>query len=877
MYYLTQPHDIHTAIAQWRTAPILWLDTEIADWQTRHPKLSLIQVLTNPDDRTGTESFILDVLNRPDLAQHFIQTLMLDPAIEKVFHNASFDLRYLGQDQATNITCTLKLARRLGGKGQLGTSNLKLKTLAAELCQFTDVDAEAQSSDWGRRQLSAHQLHYAAMDVVYLAAVHRSLLQISTPAARQRIAPPMSKSPQPSDAIRPNAPLSPTKVRTAFECPRLFYLGHQHGLKTLFVPPDSISGVGKPFHHLADRLIDCLRQDDAIAELFTADSQALDTATIAAQIQQRFYAQQFFPHVQQNPSQATGLLNIWQGLRGLIGKFAELLVTNRQHYTPSQLISATFPTHDRRLEKPFTLPNGSTQKVAGEYDCLVFNAATQRLCVVELKTYAPIDPTAQLAQVALYSDLLHERHQTPIDAAVYCVLPTFQAFDYTWEQLQTTVHQLIPHRLQQMQQWLTWEVNQPNPPPQTAQPKHLCPICPQQSRCQTEFGGHSVPPIVQSALPPQTPQTPTTPIVSERSVIAPSIQSCPTPDRQGEELVETFAAFNLGTTYEGAVVGPAFVRIKLKPQLGVKVSAMMKLSDELRVHLGLAAPPMIAPQAGYVSVDLPRPDRQTAHFDHYIQHQTVPPDAPMNIAIGIDLDGQLCEANLSDPNTCHFLVGGTTGSGKSEFLRAMLLSLLVRHPVERLQIVLVDPKRVTFPEFEHMPWLLAPIVKDSESAIAMMEQLVDVMESRYRQFERAQCNDLTTYNQKIRDQPTKHLARIVCIFDEYADFMAEKEIANSLEQSIKRLGAMARAAGIHLIIATQRPEAKVVTPLIRSNLPGRIALRTASTADSAIILGEKTSNATHLLGKGDLLYLSSGTHVRLQSLFAAAITLPRSD
>jgi DNA segregation ATPase FtsK/SpoIIIE, S-DNA-T family len=158
-----------------------------------------------------------------------------------------------------------------------------------------------------------------------------------------------------------------------------------------------------------------------------------------------------------------------------------------------------------------------------------------------------------------------------------------------------------------------------------------------------------------------------------------------------------------------------------------------------------------------------------------------------------------------------------------------------------------------------------------------MEQLVDVMEQRYRRFEQAQCNDLTTYNQKFRDQPAKHLARIVCIFDEYADFMAEKEIANALEQSIKRLGAMARAAGIHLIIATQRPEAKVVTPLIRSNLPGRVALRTASAADSAIILGDKITNAASLLGKGDLLYLSSGNQIRLQSLFAASITLPRSD
>jgi S-DNA-T family DNA segregation ATPase FtsK/SpoIIIE len=244
-------------------------------------------------------------------------------------------------------------------------------------------------------------------------------------------------------------------------------------------------------------------------------------------------------------------------------------------------------------------------------------------------------------------------------------------------------------------------------------------------------------------------------------------------------------------------------------------------------------------------------------------------DAPVKIAIGIDLDGNLIEADLSDPNTCHFLVGGTTGSGKSEFLRSLLLSLLVRNQPSHLKIALVDPKRVTFPEFEKMPWLLSPIVKESEQAIALMAELVCDMETRYRKFESAGCNDITSYNRKA----TNPLPRIVCIFDEYADFMAEKEIRTDLELSIKRLGAMARAAGIHLIIATQRPEAKVVTPIIRSNLPGRIALRTASEADSSIILGGQETSAAYLLGKGDLLYQIGSQLHRLQSLFASTIDL----
>jgi S-DNA-T family DNA segregation ATPase FtsK/SpoIIIE len=258
-----------------------------------------------------------------------------------------------------------------------------------------------------------------------------------------------------------------------------------------------------------------------------------------------------------------------------------------------------------------------------------------------------------------------------------------------------------------------------------------------------------------------------------------------------------------------------------------------------------------------------------ARLEDYITPQTTPTQALVKIAIGVDLDGKLVEADLSDANTCHFLVGGTTGSGKSEFLRSLLLSLLYRHSPQQLKIALVDPKRVTFPEFAQIPWLYAPIVKDSEDAIALMENLVTEMERRYQRFELAGCSHLDAYNQKHNPL----LPRLVCIFDEYADFMTEKDIRNALELSIKRLGSMARAAGIHLIIATQRPEAKVVTPIIRSNLPGRVALRTASEADSEIILGGKQSEAAYLLGKGDLLYQVGAKLQRLQSLFAQRIEL----
>jgi len=367
----------------------------------------------------------------------------------------------------------------------------------------------------------------------------------------------------------------------------------------------------------------------------------------------------------------------------------------------------------------------------------------------------------------------------------------------------------------------------------------LCDICPQQRKCQSCFNFDEV--------------------------------KLDEVDSTGKELVATLKSFGIGVDYQGAAVGPAFIRVKLKPHAGVKVSSILRLSNDLQVQLGLADSPLITPQPGYVSVDLPRFDRQVAKFEDYIQPETMLPDAPVRITIGVDLEGQLVEADLSDPNTCHFLVGGTTGSGKSEFLRSLLLSLLVRHSPNQLKLALVDPKRVTFPEFEQMPWLYSPVVKDSDRAIELMHKLVAEMERRYRLFEASGCADLSAYNQR----ESQLLPRIVCIFDEYADFMVEKETSTALEQSIKRLGAMARAAGIHLIIATQRPEAKVVTPLIRSNLPGRVALRTASEADSTIVLGGKQTAAAYLLGKGDLLYQVGSQLHRLQSLLASTIQLPQ--
>ena len=833
MHYLTEASEIYNQISQLSLSKTLWIDTEIADWYTDKPKLALIQVLADYTDLTGESAYIFDVLDKPDLAVYFINQIMVNSQIEKVFHNAGFDLKYLGKELAQNVTCTLKIARKIT-KEVLQTTNLKLKTLAAELCQFSHVDAEEGTSDWGKRPLTQKQLNYAAMDTVYLATVHYRLLEISNPDVINRVFNMVNHKSE-------NSSLTPTKVRLAFECPRLFYLNHHFNCKAIFSPKDTLGGVGNVFHKLADDFINLLLIEPGFKNLFNPSTTQLNVDQITSEIQQLFYQIKFFPYLQntivQDGSKAPVLLQVWQGLQGLIKKFTELLVINRRYCSAETLISNTFISGERNLEHYFDLPNGTKQLIRGEFDCLVFNFELKRLCMVEFKTYQPVDSAAQLAQVSLYSYMLSKQKKTPVDSAVYCVLPEFKEYKYSWEQLENTVHQLIPYKLLQMQQWLSWESPNPNPPPMTTEP-YLCEICPQQQKCQTFFGVEK----------------------EETSINA---------DKIGEDLVNTLQSFGIGVEYHGAAVSPAFIRVKLKPNSGVKVNSILKLSADLQVQLGLNYPPLIAPQAGYVSVDLPRQDRQIAKFEDFIQKQFLAPTAPVKIAIGVGIDGKLLEADLSDPNTCHFLVGGTTGSGKSEFLRSLLLSLIYRHSSQHLKIALVDPKRVTFPEFEQMSSLYAPVVKDSDRAVELMQELVAEMESRYQKFEKAKCADLTVYNQ--RSSPM--LPRIVCIFDEYADFMAEKEVRNILEQSIKRLGAMARAAGIHLIISTQRPEASIVTPIIRTNLPGRVALSTKSEADSKIILGGTSTVAAYLIGKGDLVY-QVGPHLqRLQSLLAQNIKL----
>ncbi|MCC5655436.1 ribonuclease D [Nostoc sp. XA010] len=182
MPYLTSAREISAIVAEYTSAKTLWIDTEVADYKSRNPRLSLIQVLDDPKDMSGDRVYLLDALDQPNIIAEFIEKIMINSDIEKVFHNASYDLKFLGNKKAKNITCTLDMAKKIPYY-LLPLPNYQLKTIATSLCSFNNIEKQEQTSDWGKRPLTEEQIEYAYLDCIYLAQIHSNLLDLEAQAS----------------------------------------------------------------------------------------------------------------------------------------------------------------------------------------------------------------------------------------------------------------------------------------------------------------------------------------------------------------------------------------------------------------------------------------------------------------------------------------------------------------------------------------------------------------------------------------------------------------------------------------------------------------------------------------------------------------------
>jgi S-DNA-T family DNA segregation ATPase FtsK/SpoIIIE len=309
----------------------------------------------------------------------------------------------------------------------------------------------------------------------------------------------------------------------------------------------------------------------------------------------------------------------------------------------------------------------------------------------------------------------------------------------------------------------------------------------------------------------------------------------------------------------GLDIGPTFARLKVRPLNQTSVAKVRNWARDLRVNLGLDDLPLVADQAGFISIDVRRPDRQTVPFAGV--PKSAPPDWNGRPAfpVGVDVGGRCHWLDLAGPSTCHLLVAGTTGSGKSEFLKAMLAGLAARLGPLDLHFLLIDPKRVTFNLSGASPYLPHPVAHTVEEALPLVQECFRETERRYALLEARRLEHVG----QLRG--SEALPRWVVVMDEFADLMADRDAKKELETTLKRIGALARAAGIHLVLATQRPEAGVVTPLLRANLPTRVCLRVDGERNSTLILDEP--GGQHLLGRGDLFWKRGGGLLRLQSPF----------
>ena len=336
---------------------------------------------------------------------------------------------------------------------------------------------------------------------------------------------------------------------------------------------------------------------------------------------------------------------------------------------------------------------------------------------------------------------------------------------------------------------------------------------------------------------------------------------------QSEILEETLRKFNVGASVVNVTQGPTVTSFEVRPNSGVKVSRIRNLSDDLKLNLAAKDIRIQAPIPGKntVGIEVPNKIRQVVSFQDVVENETFKNNEdPLPIALGLTVEGEPLITSIN--KMPHGLIAGATGSGKSVCINTILLSLMYKCHHDDVKFLLIDPKMIELSPYNGIPHLIAPVITDAKAASASLKWAVNEMESRYQRFVDLGVRDIGRYNEKITDSADK-MPYLVIVIDELADLMMVSP--QDVEDAICRIAQKARASGIHLLVATQRPSVDVITGLIKANIPTRIAFSVSSQIDSRTILDE--GGAEKLLGKGDMLFMESGSNklLRLQGPFVS--------
>ena len=341
------------------------------------------------------------------------------------------------------------------------------------------------------------------------------------------------------------------------------------------------------------------------------------------------------------------------------------------------------------------------------------------------------------------------------------------------------------------------------------------------------------------------------------------------------KLQQTLKNFGVNVTITNISCGPAVTRYELQPEMGVKVSKIVNLADDIKLNLAAADIRIEAPIPGKaaIGIEVPNKENVMVSFRELVESEEFKKHpSKISFGVGKDIGGKTVVADIA--KMPHLLIAGATGSGKSVCINTIIMSILYKANPKEVKLIMIDPKVVELSVYNGIPHLMIPVVTDPKKAAGALHWAVDEMTDRYQKFANASVRDLKGYNAKIESLPTiegdpkpEKLPQIVIIVDELADLMMVSP--GEVEESICRLAQLARACGIHLIIATQRPSVNVITGLIKANMPSRIAFAVTSGVDSRTILD--MNGAEKLLGKGDMLFSPQGIPkpVRVQGAFVS--------
>jgi S-DNA-T family DNA segregation ATPase FtsK/SpoIIIE len=662
--------------------------------------------------------------------------------------------------------------------------------------------------------------------------------------------------------------VSVTEVRNALRCPRIFALGRAQRREVGF--PVSASCLGAAFQRIISSFAGSLTKLPALEPLANVDAAALDQSVLAGALAAALL-DLAAAEIERNPSYASmpaEVDDLAHALRELAQYLAqELRATGgRVDDGLSQLLAGS----ELDLGDTIDLGAGEVALLAGRLGALQARS-TDSLGIVEFKLAPDSYEGLDRAQVALYRHLLRESRVSEAEPVVLRFQPQLTVTQLSAEAADTLGRERILPLVREMALWAADGADAPGP-----ELPDLCPSCPVRAACAATYPAYlpsrdqppasAVRPLPDARGESTLPPAPTRPAGSRDD------------DRAGREEAEEmqkvveqiYRSQGVAVHMGESRVGPRLVSLELRARRG-PIRNIDRSADEVvqRLEAELGVQASYVRSAGLRRIELARKTPRRVLLTSVLERAaSYLREKPGRFVVGEDSAGEVLRSDLSEPASCHLLIGGETGSGKSVLLRTLIASLAQYHAPDAIRFTLVDPKRASFAAFRSAlgAHLAHPICFEVSEAIEILEGLVNEMEERYQAFEEVGVEDLDGYNESVA--PAQAIARHIVAIDEFVDLLATKSLRESFLNAVQRLCAKARAAGIHLLLATERPEAKTVPGVIKTNLVGRIALKVADTTASRILIGQV--GAEKLLGKGDLYADFGAGPVRAQAAVLGA-------